>query len=148
MTKATAQVSRKIDAPVDAVWRAITTPESVGKFLFGAKVESDFRVGSPIRFKGNFKGKAYEDKGEILAVDKEHHLSFSDYSPLSGAPDKPENYHVVAYDLAEDGAGTMVVLTQSNLQGDVKPSDIEHKAEYEKNWNAVLDGLSKVAGRQ
>ena len=25
-------------------------------------------MGSPIRFKGRFKGQAYEDKGEILAV--------------------------------------------------------------------------------
>jgi uncharacterized protein YndB with AHSA1/START domain len=144
LAKATARVSRKINAPVDVVWQALTTPDLVGSFFFGATVESDFRVGSPIRFKGEFKGKSYEDKGEILAVDTRHHLSFSHYSPLSGAPDKPENYHVVSFDLAGDATGTMVVLTQSNLRGDVKASDVEHKAEYEKNWSAVLEGLSKV----
>ena len=34
----------------------------------GADVESDFKVGSPITFRGEFKGKTYQDKGEIKAA--------------------------------------------------------------------------------
>ena len=126
------------------MWRALTTPETVKAFFFASEVDSDFKVGGPIRFKGEFKGEAYEDKGEVLAVEPNRRLSFSHYSPLSGAPDKPENYHVVTYDLAPKGSGTRVTLTQSNLMGGVTQADVEHRAEYEKNWTAVLDGLSKA----
>ena len=144
MSQATAQVTRVIEAPIGEVWEAITTPELVRTFFMGAEVESDFRVGSPIRFRGRFKGQAYEDKGEILAAEPEKKLSFSHYSPLSGVPDTPENYHVVTYVLTPEGQQTRVTLTQSNLKGGVKRSDEEHRAEYEKNWAGVLAGLSKA----
>ena len=36
--------------------------------FFAADVESDWKIGSPIRFKGEFKGKPYEDKGVLLKV--------------------------------------------------------------------------------
>ena len=39
-----------------------------------------------------------------------------------------------------------VTLTQSNLTCGVKASDVEHRAEYEKNWAMVLDGLAKAVG--
>ena len=144
MREPTAQVSKTVQAPADEVWRALTTPETVRSFFMGAEVESDFAVGSPIRFKGEFQGKAYEDKGEILVAEPGRQLSFSHYSPMSGAPDAPENYHVVTYDLEPDGARTQVTLTQSNLTGGVKPADEKQRAEFEKTWASVLDGLSKV----
>ena len=144
MREPTAQVSKTVQAPVDEVWRALTTPETVRSFFMGAEVESDFTVGSPIRFKGAFKGKAYEDKGEILVAEPGKQLSFSHYSPMSGAPDAPENYHVVTYDLEPDGARTQVTLTQSNLRGGVTPSDEKQRAEFEKTWASVLDGLDKA----
>ncbi len=144
MSEPTAQVSRTVDASTDKVWTALTTPETVKSFFMGADVTSDFRVGSPIRFKGEFKGKAYEDKGEILEAEPRRRLSFSHYSAMSGAPDAPENYHVVTFDLAPDKDSTKVTLTQSNLKGGVKPSDLEHRQDYEKNWTSVLDGLNKA----
>ena len=144
MAETTAQVSKTVDAPADQVWRALTTPKTVGAMFMGAEVTSDFQVGGSIRFKGQFKGKAYEDKGEILAAEPGRRLSFSHYSGMSGAPDTPENYHVVTFDLQPQAGATRVTLTQSNLTGGIRPSDVQHKADYEKTWTAVLDGLSKA----
>ena len=147
MTDATAQVSRTVNAPAEDVWSALTDPKTVGALFMGSQVQTDFRVGSPITFKGEFKGKAYEDKGEILDVHKGRRLSFSHYSGMSGAPDKPENYHVVTFDLDPQREATRVTLTQSNLTGGVRPSDVTHKADYEKTWSAVLDGLDKAVAQ-
>jgi uncharacterized protein YndB with AHSA1/START domain len=143
MEQLTAQVSRHVDAPPAEVWKAITDPARLKRFFFGADVESGWKPGDPIRMRGEFKGKAYEDKGEIREAVAGQRLSFSHYSPLSGAPDSPENYHLVAFELAPDGDGSKVTLSQSNLDGKVRPSDKEHRAEYEKNWQGVLDGLAK-----
>lgn len=140
----TARVSRTIDAPADAIWKALTSRSALKTFFFGADVDTDWEVGHPIRFKGTFKGKAYEDKGEIRRFEPARHLSFSHWSAMSGMADAPENYHLVAFDLEPHGNSTEVTLTQSNLSGEVKPSDIEHRAEYEKNWRTVLDGLARA----
>src|SRR3989442_10144144 len=43
----------------------------------GAEVETDWQVGSPITFKGDWEGKPYEDKGEILVFEPERKLAYS-----------------------------------------------------------------------
>jgi uncharacterized protein YndB with AHSA1/START domain len=64
----TARASTTIHAPSDAVWQALVDPARSGNTCFGAQVDSDWREGSPITWKGEFKGKPYEDKGKILEV--------------------------------------------------------------------------------
>lgn len=144
MTESTARATRTIAAPPERVWQALTTPALVKRYFFGADVASDFRPGSPIRWSGEFNGKKYEDKGEVLIADAPRKLSVSHWSPLGGLPDAPENYHVVTYELVPEGAQTRVTLTQSNLTGGVRASDVEKRAEFEKNWAMVLEGLAKV----
>ena len=139
-----AQVSTTIQAGVETIWRALTIPETIKQYFFGSDVESDFRRGSSIVFRGEHQGKTYEDKGEILEVEPERRLVFSHWSPLSGMPDKPENYHVVAYDLSPLGNSTKVTLTQSNMSGEVTKADLEQKEQFEKNWSIVLEGLKKT----
>ena len=85
-----------------------------------------------------------DDKGEIRSFDPGRRLSYTHWSDLSGAPDAPENYHVVTYDLEAQGRETKVTLTQSNLDGTIKDSDIKMKSEFEKTWAAVLEGLEKT----
>jgi uncharacterized protein YndB with AHSA1/START domain len=144
MNELTASVNSTIHASPSEVWRAITTPESLKTFFFGADVSTDWKIGSPIRMKGEYKGKPYEDKGTVLAVEPEQHLSFSHWSAMSGRVDAPENYHVVTFDLAAQGEQTKVTLSQANLTGGATPSDIAHRADYEKNWSTVLAGLAKL----
>jgi uncharacterized protein YndB with AHSA1/START domain len=144
MTEATAQVSKTIAAPREKVWKALTTPKLMKSFFFGADIETDWRVGRSISFRGEFKGKTYEDKGEIQTFDPEKQLSFSHWSALSGEPDTPEHYHLVMFDLESQGKTTKVTLTQANLTGGVRDSDIKSRKDFEKNWTMVLEGLDKV----
>jgi uncharacterized protein YndB with AHSA1/START domain len=137
------QVQTTINAPPTAVWKALTTPSTLKQFFFGTDVSTDWRVGSPVRFSGNWKGKPFEDKGNIQAFDAGKRLSFTHWSPLSSMEDRPENYHIVTFDLRPAGAGTEVVLTQTN-QNDAEPLTPENRKDYEKNWTMVLDGLKKA----
>lgn len=142
MPQVTAQVSRSIAARPEQIWTALTSPDKLKRFFLGADVTSDWTVGSPIRMRGEYQGKAYEDKGEILRADRPRTLEFSHWSGSSGQADVPENYHVLTFDLTPDGDRTDVTLSQSNLKGGVTPSDEQHRAEFEKNWQTVLDGLA------
>lgn len=136
MPEDTVTVRKTIDAPAAEVWSALTTPRTIKKYFFGSEVESDFRPGSPIVWRGDHEGKHYEDKGEIQAVEPERSLTFTHYSKMSGKPDKPENYATVTYGLEKKGDQTEVTVTQKNCMG--------HEEETRKNWSMVLDGLKKT----
>ncbi|MEO5816674.1 MAG: SRPBCC family protein [Gemmatimonadaceae bacterium] len=144
MSVEASRVHSTIDAPPAAVWTALTTPATFKKFFFGSDVDTDWKVGSPITFHGDFKGKKYEDKGVVKTVDEGKRMAFTHWSPLSGMDDKPENYHIVAFDLKPAGnGGTEVTLSQTN-QNDAEPLTDKNRAEYDKNWTMVLDGLKKA----
>lgn len=136
--KFTAEAKTTIHAPASKVWDAITRPELIKRYLFGADVISDWKVGSPITYKGEWEGKSFEDKGKILKVEPEKLLRSTHWSPLSGVPDTPENYHTVTYELSEKGRDTEVTITQDNNANE------EEKAHSEQNWRTVLDGMKKL----
>lgn len=47
-----AKVSTTVNAPIARVWEALTKPEIIKQYMFGANVVSDWRVGSSIVWKG------------------------------------------------------------------------------------------------
>ena len=134
----TAKATTTINASASKVWQAIVNPELIKQYLFGTDVISDWKVGSPIIYKGEWQGKPFEDKGKILELEPEKLLMSTHWSPLSGVPDSPENYHTVIYTLNEKGNGTEVTITQDNN------SNEEEKAHSEQNWRTVLAGMKKL----
>jgi uncharacterized protein YndB with AHSA1/START domain len=140
----TASVSTRIDASRQHVWRALTDPTIISEYYLGATVSTDWRVGSPITWSGEWKGTAYTDKGEILAVEPGELLSYSHWSPMTGTEDSPEHYHVVTITLSDAGDGTEVELRQSNLHGGTSEADRRHRDDYESNWSIMLEGLKEA----
>ncbi len=133
-----AKASISINAPVGKVWNALTNPEVIKQYMFGTNVISDWKEGSPIFWKGEWQGKKYEDKGVILKLEPESLIQYSHFSPLSGKPDLPKNYHTVTVELVSNGAETTVSLSQDN-------NETEQAREHsEKNWKMMLDGLKKL----
>jgi uncharacterized protein YndB with AHSA1/START domain len=132
-----AKASVTINATGAKVWDALVNPEAIHQYMFGTNVTSDWREGSPITWKGEWQGKAYEDKGVILRMKPEQVLQYSHFSPLSGLPDKPENYHTVTIEVSGVGNQTRVSLTQDNNSSE---QDRDHS---EKNWEMMLGGLKK-----
>jgi uncharacterized protein YndB with AHSA1/START domain len=146
MSKITAEASTVVAAPRERVWQALTDPELIAQYYMGAEVITDWHVGHPIVFKGEFNGKRFEDKGEILTFIPTQQMSYSHWSPLSGTADDVANYHVVHIELADaDQGSTRVTLRQSNLNGEVTEADRASRTDYEKNWSGMLDGLKRVA---
>jgi uncharacterized protein YndB with AHSA1/START domain len=120
------------------VWDALTDPEVIKKYMFGSTVTSDWKKGSPITFAGEWQGRRYEDKGVILRVEAPRVLEYSHYSPLSGQPDRPENYHTVTIELSTSDHGTLVSLSQDNNATE------QARDHSEKNWGAMLASLKQI----
>ncbi|MEP7114504.1 MAG: SRPBCC domain-containing protein [Ilumatobacteraceae bacterium] len=145
MSEITASASVVIDRPRQQIWKALTEPDLVSQYFMGATVKTDWEVGHPITFSGTWKDKPFEDKGQILSFVPEQEMSYSHWSPLSGADDVADNYHVVHISLADADDGIKVTLEQSNLNGGATDADRASRADYEKNWTSTLEGLKKVA---
>ena len=84
VSEVTAEAAVDIEASPSEVWGSLTDPEAIKQYFLGADVETDWRVGSPITFRGEWQGKSYEDKGEILALAKRALLT-QDRDPLGDA---------------------------------------------------------------
>jgi uncharacterized protein YndB with AHSA1/START domain len=137
------EVSTTIKADAGEVWKHMTQRKSA--MFMGAEVDSDWMVGHPIKFSGEFKGKKFEDHGKIKSLKKNHELSFTHFSPSSGKPDKPENYNLVAYRLENVGDDcTKVTLTQTPLSENHSVPDTQKEA-FRKNWLAMLNDLKKAS---
>ena len=142
MTGQVATAETDIRAPRSKVWRALTDPDQIRKYMFGSMVETDWKPGSRITWKGEYEGKKYEDKGEILEVEPEHRLKLTHFSPMSGDEDAPENYHTLVYELEESDGKTHVSLSQDNNKS-------EEAAEHSRaNWEKMLSGLKEVVEAQ
>jgi uncharacterized protein YndB with AHSA1/START domain len=137
-----ANVSVTIDAPPDVIWQALTDPDAIERYMFGARVDSNWQVGHPIVWRGYWKGKPYRDKGTIRQVERPRTLSYTHFSPRSGLSDVPENYHQITINLEPEGACTRVSLTQD------KNTSEEARVHSARNWRAMLAALKKhVEGR-
>ena len=134
---ATASVT--VEATRERVWTALTDPELIAQYMFGSTVTSDWMPGSPITYAGEYEGKKYEDHGTILEIRPPEFLRSTHFSPLSGKPDVPENYHEIAYTLTAENGATKVQLTQDN---NASEAEAAHSAE---NWKQMLVGLKSVA---
>jgi uncharacterized protein YndB with AHSA1/START domain len=127
-----------INASIEEVWKAITTPELIKQWFFGVDTESDWKVGSPLVHTGEWQGKPYVDKGEIVRIEPPRLLVHTHWSDLSGKPDSPENYQEVTWALSERDGATELTITEHNL-----PSE-EAKVVSEESWKTVLNNLKQL----
>ncbi len=136
--KFVAKASTTIEAGSEAVWKALVDPTLIKEYLFGTEAVSDWKEGSPITYRGTWQGKAYEDKGRILAVVPGKLLRSSYWSSLSGTADRPENYATVSWELSASGGRTELIVTQDNNP------DEESARHSQENWKAVLASIKQI----
>ena len=133
-----ATVSQDIRASIEAVWDAITKPEIVKQYFFGTNLVTNWKVGSPLFFRGEWQGKPYEDRGIVLAFEPSKSLSYNYWSSFSGVEDKPETRQIIRFDLVRVDDGVRLTIHQSNV-------DTQARADHSAaNWRSVLEALKQL----
>ena len=132
------KLSIEINTKSSNVWLALTSPEWIKKYLFGTDAISDWKVGSPIIFQGEWEGKKYSDKGTILKFEKNKIFQYDYWSNFSGFEDKPENYTRITFELSETNNKTFLTLIQDHF---VTQLQYEHSS---KNWEMILTSIKKM----
>jgi uncharacterized protein YndB with AHSA1/START domain len=121
---------RRLAKPIEKVWAALTVPERIADWLAFASIEPDLRVGA--RFSLRFSEGDYRMAGEIVALEPPRLIAWTWPDPV-GAP----NPSIVRFELAPDGDGCVLTLTNTGL-GLPAPGQLA-------GWHTHLQGLEGAA---
>ncbi len=136
------KASITINAPVADVWDSLVNPVIAKQYFWGAEVSSDWQVGSPITFRGEFNGNQYEEKGEILQFQPESLLQYSHWSDLEDLPDVPENYRNWTFRLTKEGTMVSLTVTEDNI-----PTE-KQKERSDEFWVGVLKTIKQLLEKE
>lgn len=132
--------SVRIHAPAAKVWAALTNPEMTKKFMFGAEVMSDWKIGSPLIWK--MEGSEKVLKGTIVAIEHNRRLSYTIIDPEAPYPDIPENYTTVTYELAAEKGETIVSVSDGDFATIANGEERYKKTVW--GWGVALQRLKEV----
>lgn len=126
----------QVNASPERVWQALTDPEFTQQYYFNTRVESDWKRGSPVRYR-NPQGKV-DLEGEVLEHEPPRRL-VTTFKPawapgMSGIPPS-----TVTWEVQQNGAGSRLVLTHSGFDWASPGADMVHGA-----WQQTMTGLKNV----
>ena len=123
-----------LNAEIKTVWDALTKPQWTKRYMFGVEVISDWKVGSPILWKGRLKGdEKIIMKGSIEKIEAGKLLQFTTLDLNAKCNDVPSNYIKATYELTPKYGKTILSVTQG---------DYTHVTNGEKRFNVDDGALS------
>ena len=125
-----------IAATPDKVWQALTDGAMTEKFWFGRRVESDWKVGSPVTFWYEREGEAaVSDTGIVLESSPPHRLSYTFHVEFI---DELRDAHPsrVTFGIEEKGEDVKLTLTHDEFEPGSKVL-----AGVSEGWPVILCSL-------
>ena len=101
-------------APARKVWSALTEPELVRQWQYGADLLTTWEPGAPIVFRNEWDGRTFEQKGTVLEFTPVSRLKYSLFFPRPDLEDVPEHYFFMTYELTESDEGTSLLIRQED----------------------------------
>ncbi len=146
MSQLVVENSISMYAPIETVWDVLTNPEQTKKYMFGCETVSDWKLGSPLLWRGSYEGQDMVFvKGHIIAIQPPTLLTYTVIDPNADMPDIPDNYLNVTYELsAQDGTTTLTVSQdgfEKAADGEKRYHDVYNNGQ---GWNPILVEIKKV----
>ncbi|HEY3799698.1 MAG TPA: SRPBCC family protein [Caulobacteraceae bacterium] len=129
-------MTRRFDAAPERLFDAWTDPALVARWLFTSPastahtVDLDLRIGGPWRIADTREGVVYTALGEYDVIERPRRLAFT-----FGMPQFSPEFAVVIVEIATDGAGALMTLTQEPLPADAV-------AATEAGWSEMFEALA------
>lgn len=142
-----AETSIKIDAAPARVWKVLTTPETIQKVMLGMQPQSDWKVGSELRWIGRHEEKPNDNaRGIIQVMDENKKLQFTFYYPGYDYTDQSEYHNTVVFNLSESNSQTTVGVEQGDFS--VFKEGETFRSHSQTFWESSLKILKELAEEQ
>jgi uncharacterized protein YndB with AHSA1/START domain len=146
MNELIARSSISITAPAARIWDVLTRPEFTKEYMFGCETVCDWKVGSPLLWKGMLDGKEIVYvKGTVRRIDPGQMLEYTTFDPNGGLDDVPANYVTVVYRLTKRPEDVLLEVTQGDF-ATVANSEQRYR-ETVAGWPSVLEQVKAIAER-
>jgi uncharacterized protein YndB with AHSA1/START domain len=141
----TAHESIEIAAAPERVWQVLTDPDLTRRYMFGCVPITDWKVGSPLSWRGTLDGKDQVFvSGDLLAVERPSLLSYTTYDPAAATPDPPAKRARVICRLTSPRPGTTrLEVSQGDFAG--LPDAARRFEETRSGWHTVVSEIKKLA---
>ena len=122
-----------IAATPEKLWEALTQGEFTKKYWFGRRIESDWRVGSPVRF---YDGDSADltDSGVVLESDPPRRLSYTFRNEFDAEAQKV-GYSRVTFSIEPRDEAVKLTLIHDELMSD------ELAIAFREGWSPILSSL-------
>ena len=121
-----------IETTPEKLWEALTSPDFTEQYWGGGRIESDWKVGSPVRHMKHDQGMDWE--GEVLEHDPPKRLA---YTMTAGEDDRPSR---VVFELEPSGSIVKLTLVHDQL-------DEKGLRDVGFGWPAILSSLKSLCER-
>ena len=128
-----------INATLKKVWDTLTKAGLVKLWQYGSDLQTNWEIGSKIKFVTQWEGKIFEQWGTVLEFRPTQKLRYSLFAPRPDLEDKPENYFEMIYSLSDDNGHTKLEIVQE----DNRPNSVQEDEQGEEN--PILKMLKQVA---
>lgn len=135
-----------IQAPPTRVWDALVNPAKTKQYMFGCETVSDWKVGSPLLWKGEYEGKEMVFvKGDIVELQPEKRLVYTTIDPNSNIDDTSENYLEVTYELQAENGHTVLNVQQGDYAA-VAEGERRYEEAFNggEGWNPILLEIKRL----
>jgi uncharacterized protein YndB with AHSA1/START domain len=130
--------SVRLHATPAQVWDALTNPEKTKKYFFHCKVFSDWKKGSPIRFRGRlFLVKKIAMEGTILQAEPQKVLQYT----LRNEGDDSGSFSTVTDSIKFENGETVLSVSDNVGSGQ---GAVKRYLRSQKGWDKVLKGLKSL----
>ena len=129
---------KKVTIAVNAkkLWPVLTESKYTKIYMFNCTVSTDWEIGSPITWQGNYQGYEAFQKGKILDIKQDELIKYSTFDPNFGLEDKPENYIHVSYILKDiDGQTELTIINETFDESE------ERMGHINQGWDMVIGAI-------
>lgn len=140
MTTPSIDIVIYIAARADLVWNALTDPEITPRYWGGTRIESDWQVGSRIRYR---RDGAVVDEHTLLEIDPPRRLRHS-FQPLFDEALRREKPSRVTIELAPGEVAAAGGVTRLHLLHDEFGENSKVYAACREGWPMILSGLKTL----
>lgn len=136
-----------IRTSAERVWQVLTDPAITPKYMYGCTALSDWQVGSPLLWEGEYEGhKMVFVKGVVEEYRSPERLKYSVIDPQATYADIPSNHLHVTYLINETSDGVRLTVIQNGFEtaaeGEKRYTEVYNQG---LGWQPILEEIKRLA---